>query len=66
MSVIVKNFSDNTFRTYVKGAPERIMELCDPASLPENYEEILEIYTNNGYRVLGIAHKPLKLNYIKA
>jgi cation-transporting P-type ATPase 13A2 len=45
MSVIVKNFSDNTFRAYVKGAPERLKELCDPSSIPNNYEEILEIYT---------------------
>lgn len=55
MSVIVKNFSDNTFRTYVKGAPEKIKDLCDKSSLPDNYEEILEIYTNSGYRVLALA-----------
>ena len=66
MSVIVKDFSDNTFRAYIKGAPERIKELCDPKSLPQNFDEILEIYTQGGYRVLGIAHKPLKCSYIKA
>jgi len=45
MSVIVKNFIDNSFRVYVKGSPERIKELCKDSSLPKNYDEILEIYT---------------------
>lgn len=66
MSVIVKNFADNSFRSYVKGSPERIKDLCDPSSLPANFEEILEIYTQNGYRVIGLGTKKLKLNYLKA
>lgn len=28
MSVIAKNMYDDTFRSYVKGSPERIRELC--------------------------------------
>ena len=34
MSVIVKNFIDQTFKAYVKGSPERIRELCSEESLP--------------------------------
>ena len=45
MSVIVKNFLDNTFRSYVKGSPERILELCDPSTIPEDFDEVLELYT---------------------
>lgn len=45
MSVIVKNLANNSFRTYVKGSPEMIRELCNPTTLPNNFEEILEIYT---------------------
>lgn len=45
MSVIVKNFFNNSFRSYVKGSPERIKELCNPKTMPENFDEILEIYT---------------------
>jgi len=37
-----------------------------PSSLPSNYDEVLQIYTECGYRVLGLAHKPLDINYIKA
>ena len=66
MSVIVKNFLDNTLRTYVKGSPERIKDLCVPQSIPDNFDEILQLYTECGYRVLGMAHKPLEINYIKS
>ena len=41
MSVIAKNMFDDTFRSYVKGSPERIRELCLAETLPENFDEIL-------------------------
>lgn len=66
MSVIVKNFLDNSFKTYVKGSPERIRELCLPHTLPTNFDEILQIYTECGFRVLALAAKPLKMNYLKS
>ena len=59
MSVIVKNFLDMSFRSYVKGSPERIKDLCTKRSIPKNYDEILQIYTECGYRVLGLATKNL-------
>lgn len=66
MSVIVKNFLDSKFRSYVKGSPEKIRELCRPDTLPSNFDEILGIYTECGYRVLAMATKPLQLNFLKA
>jgi len=66
MSVIVKNFIDSSFRSYVKGSPEKIRELCKPESLPSNFDEVLQIYTECGYRVLAMATKPLNINFIKA
>jgi magnesium-transporting ATPase (P-type) len=45
MSVITKNFLDNSFRTFVKGSPERIRELCNPSTVPTNFDEVLQIYT---------------------
>jgi magnesium-transporting ATPase (P-type) len=38
MSVIVKNMRDNSFRSYVKGSPEKILELSVSSSLPDDYE----------------------------
>lgn len=66
MSVIVKNFMDSSFRSFVKGSPERIKELCKHSSLPNNYEEVLKIYTESGYRVLALATKSLDINFLKA
>jgi len=45
MSVIVKNLTDSNFRMYIKGSPEKINELCDPASIPDNFHSILQKYT---------------------
>ena len=57
MSVISKVSLTGKFRIYTKGSPERIKDLCLEESIPKNYEEILEKYTEEGYRVLGLATK---------
>jgi magnesium-transporting ATPase (P-type) len=66
MSVICKNQIDNVFRIFVKGSPEKICELCDPETIPKNFEEILEQYTKEGYRVIALANKAMPdYNYRK-
>jgi cation-transporting ATPase 13A3/4/5 len=66
MSVICKNQIDNVFRIFVKGSPEKICELCDPDTIPKNFEEILEQYTKEGYRVIALATKEMPdYNYRK-
>lgn len=60
MSVICKNQFDNKYRVFVKGSPEKIQEHCNPATLPPNYQDILEQYTQEGFRVIALAEKPLK------
>ena len=66
MSVIIKNLYDSTFKSFVKGSPEKIRELCRAESIPRNFEEILMIYTECGFRVLAIASKALNINFIKS
>ena len=66
MSVIVRNFLDYDFRVYVKGSPEKIRELCVEESIPNNYDEILQIYTEYGYRVIALAYRPINTTYLKA
>ena len=46
MSVIVQNMRDMNYSVNIKGAPEIIKELCDPHSIPQNYNELLSTYTN--------------------
>lgn len=66
MSVIAKNEFNHSFLAYVKGAPEKIKELCDPSTLPSNYNEILDLYTEDGYRVLAVAFKHIeKMSFLK-
>jgi len=56
----VNNCLDNTYRFYIKGAPEKIKEFCNPKYIPKNFNEILKKHTENGFRVLACATKPLK------
>jgi len=61
MSVFVKHFNNNNFCLYTKGSPEKIAELCKSSTIPQNYNEILTIYTQKGCRVLALAYKPINL-----
>lgn len=59
MSVIAKNYMDaqSPFHFFVKGSPEKIKELSVASSLPEDFDEILNEYTERGYRVIALAHR---------
>ena len=46
MSVITKNDFDNgVYKAYVKGSPEKILELCRPETIPRDYLSVLSTYT---------------------
>ena len=63
MTVIGKNLNENFFKVFCKGSPEKIKELCDKSTIPENFDEVLNNYTTKGYRVLGMAAKGLIMNF---
>ena len=67
MSVICKNDFDGQYRSFVKGSPEMISSLCKQETLPNNFKEVLENYTMEGYRVIAISQKmlPSDTNYRK-
>ncbi|XP_076085924.1 polyamine-transporting ATPase 13A3-like isoform X2 [Mytilus galloprovincialis] len=67
MSVIVRNLIDDHFELYCKGAPEMIASLCNPQSVPEDFQSKLSSYTQHGYRVIAMGWKPLssKMNFVK-
>jgi cation-transporting ATPase 13A3/4/5 len=60
MSVICKNNLDNKYRVFVKGSPEMLVSLCEPDTVPTNFEKILNFYTNEGYRVIALGTRCLK------
>ncbi|CCM05018.1 uncharacterized protein FIBRA_07217 [Fibroporia radiculosa] len=67
MSVIVKRLKSTSMEIYVKGAPEVMGEICDKASFPQDYDDLLSYYTKRGYRVIAIAGKSVEgLSWLKA
>lgn len=59
MTVVVRVLGERNMRVYTKGAPEKILTMCQPSSVPANFYAMLNRYTARGYRVIGIAHKHL-------
>ena len=46
----------SSLQVFVKGAPESLLALCDPTSVPESFlETTLPAWTRRGYRVLLVA-----------
>ena len=66
MSTIVKNIPETNFLCFCKGSPEKISELCNENTLPDNFIEILNKYTSKGFRVLALSCKIMKMTYEQA
>lgn len=73
MSVVVKNTNNESVQIITKGAIEEMLAICNYVEYEENVEpltielkkEILSYccqYNEQGFRVLGIAHKRVPLN----
>eukprot|EP00106_Octopus_bimaculoides_P016200 XP_014783642.1 PREDICTED: probable cation-transporting ATPase 13A3 [Octopus bimaculoides] len=65
MSVIARKITAKNFEIYTKGSPEMVASLCQPETIPYNFQEVLIKFTKSGYRVLAFAYKPIKLNYMR-
>ena len=65
MSVIVRDLSSMNFKVYCKGSPEKLKLISRPESIPENFQETLDSYTENGYRVIALAMRPLETKVTK-
>nr|CAI5817421.1 unnamed protein product [Callosobruchus analis] len=65
MGVIVRRLNGTHFEYYCKGSPEMVLNFVKKESVPEDFGDVLESYTQEGYRVIAIAHKVLKTSYHK-
>jgi len=67
MSVIAKHLSSNLTHVYTKGAPEKILSLCNSSSIPSDFDQVLQRFTKQGYRVIAAGYRALKnnLSYVK-
>jgi cation-transporting P-type ATPase 13A2 len=67
MAVITRKISDKHFNVYCKGSPEMIATLCRSETIPTDFNEKLNHYAQQGYRIIAMAYKSLdrKLTYPK-
>ncbi|XP_053566194.1 probable cation-transporting ATPase 13A4 isoform X2 [Bombina bombina] len=62
MSVITQILNGDERAVYMKGAPEMVASFCKADTVPLNFAEELELYTKQGFRVIGLAYKILERN----
>uniref|UniRef100_A0A671RAG9 Probable cation-transporting ATPase 13A3 n=1 Tax=Sinocyclocheilus anshuiensis TaxID=1608454 RepID=A0A671RAG9_9TELE len=60
MSVVVRQIGERRMDAYLKGAPEVVASLCKKETVPEDFAEVLEDYTKQGFRVIALAHRRLE------
>lgn len=67
MAVIVHNPAEESHQQhlYVKGAPEMIASLCDPDTIPLDYSDVVNRYAQHGYRLIAVAKKEFRMNFVK-
>uniref|UniRef100_A0A670ZUI1 Polyamine-transporting ATPase 13A3 n=1 Tax=Pseudonaja textilis TaxID=8673 RepID=A0A670ZUI1_PSETE len=60
MCVVARILGEKKMDAFVKGAPEVVAGLCKPATVPADFERVLEDYTWQGFRVIALAHRKLE------
>lgn len=65
MSVIVRVLGTDHFRSYTKGSPEVILSLSKPETIPPNIGTTMQIYTEQGYRVIAIGKNIITKSFTK-
>uniref|UniRef100_A0A8C6Q913 ATPase 13A3 n=1 Tax=Nothobranchius furzeri TaxID=105023 RepID=A0A8C6Q913_NOTFU len=60
MSIVARVLGEKRMDAYMKGAPEAVASLCKKETVPENFAEVLESYTREGFRVIALAHRRLE------
>ncbi|XP_078491913.1 polyamine-transporting ATPase 13A3 [Ciona intestinalis] len=67
-SVIVRAYraKPKEMKVYLKGAPEMVASLCAPSSVPNDFHQVLKSYTQQGFRMIGMACKDISLTWLKA
>ncbi|KAM4771099.1 putative cation-transporting ATPase 13A4 [Rhinophrynus dorsalis] len=67
MSVIAQVIGKDELLVYMKGAPEMVIQFSLPETVPLNFQEELELYALQGYRVIALAYKILTIkNHLNA
>ncbi|XP_059842890.1 probable cation-transporting ATPase 13A4 [Hypanus sabinus] len=59
MSVVTQVIGKEKLTVYLKGAPEMVVRLCKPQTVPRSFSRELQRYTKQGFRVIGFAFKSI-------
>lgn len=62
ISVLVNNENDGSYRLFCKGAAEVVKTLCLPETVSQSFDELLNDYSQNGFRVIALAYKDIHPN----
>ncbi|XP_062868539.1 polyamine-transporting ATPase 13A3 isoform X2 [Trichomycterus rosablanca] len=60
MCVVARLLGEKRMDAYLKGAPEVVASLCKKETVPQDFAEVLEHYTKQGFRVIALAHRRLE------
>ncbi|XP_061680110.1 polyamine-transporting ATPase 13A3 isoform X1 [Syngnathoides biaculeatus] len=60
MTVVARLLGEKRMDAYMKGAPEVVARKCKMETVPDNFAEVLECYTKQGFRVIAMAHRRLE------
>ena len=63
---ITKEISGGLFKIYSEGSPCLIKQICREETIPGNFDECLEKYEKNGYNLVALSGKKMKMNYIQS
>jgi len=63
MTVLARDLTDDDQKLYAltKGAPETILPLMLPHTVPSNYADVSRYHMGRGQRVLALAYKPIPI-----
>lgn len=61
MSVLVRDSGLNANFVFTKGAPEKVIKLCRPETLPHDIDNVVKKLAKNGYRILAFGYKQISL-----
>ena len=61
MCAIVKNTTNGKYIAFVKGSPEKMATKCMRSSIPIDFLEKLQVYTEQGFRVIALSYKELNM-----
>jgi len=58
-------FSEPECVIFCKGSPEKMKKLCRPDTIPDDFTQVLDQYTSQGFRILALASRHIPTNMAK-